>query len=195
MVTSSDIKHELIKYLCFEKRHLIACTESLNLADVLTLTSTRFLLEHEIKVSKSDLVGELKAIKVAQQDMSKFTLWPEEMQDLSRKVSDSKLYKHRRYLGTYYNRYGLSQLKYYRPNRFLFVVPEPLGDVAAQGVAGTPYGVITVSGNQWREIANFTTLVKARPLHTEKVEESNFLRMVRRVGVENITMREKLLTP
>ncbi len=189
-MNAKEIKHHLIKHLVFEKRHLIAVTEGINLADVLTLNHARFAAEYEIKVSRSDLQGEGKAIKVAKLKMELFQQWEQEMKDLSRKVSDTKLSKHRDYLHDYKSKYSRRP---FRPNRFYFVVPSELGLLATEIVSNTPYGVIEVKQNTWSNYPVFSTTVKSKYIHQEKIDDGDLFRMVKRVGVENIGFRDKLL--
>jgi hypothetical protein len=94
-------------------------------------------IEYEIKVSKSDLIGEVRCARVA---------WGlDGIHDYVRAnknglaLSSTKLYKHKHYATGEAHTYG--GVKRLVPSKFYFAVPNVLADYAVQAVKGLPYGV------------------------------------------------------
>lgn len=174
-MTASEAKHWIQRYTLWERGFTLCVTEGLNSSDVLAVRDG-LAIEYEIKVSKSDLMREIKVIQTA---LRKQTFG----------YSRAKLEKHETYLGNrqprIFNHY--TQEAIFIPNFFTFVVPDALAECAAQGVLGTPYGVLTVSDR-----GNITNHVTARRIKDEPVEVRKLYRVMHRACLENYTLRKEL---
>lgn len=155
-------------------------------ADVLGIRNSRFLVEFEIKVSKSDLQRELNCIQEA----------------LMGKIMHPKTCKYRKHQGYLLNKTYWGATAIYRPNLFYFVVPMELEKIAIEGVKDTPYGVLAYgdweyilhfsSGDQTREGHGFKESVKAKHIHKEKKDEKFMVSLIRKATVELYETRKKL---
>src|SRR5258706_12817754 len=182
---SSELKTEIMREYIYGKGYLGLFTESWGACDVLGVRRSLFLVEFEVKVSRSDLLGEINCIHKALGRDIKFN-------------SGTKFYKHQSYLRpseTYFGK--VDGYKQYSPNQFYFVVPNELALTAAQGVTGTPYGVIAYgvynTGYQNRhQMTGLHEVVKAQYLHKNKLDPENMMRLVRKSSVELYETRKKL---
>lgn len=116
--------------------------------------------------------------------------------------SNSKFYKHEKYLDKCKERYTYETVGY-KPNLFYFVVPIELEKIAVDGVQGTPYGVYChghweytlhfQSGDQQRVGRGFKESIKAKPLHKEKITYIQMESIVRKASTELYETRKKHL--
>lgn len=159
-----NVKQLIMKYAFYERNHTAVITEGMNNADVLSITSSKYAVEFEIKVSRADLNKEFAAIKYATMTMKENKSFgppdksPEQAQ-LNLKLANlkkksgawSKISKHEEYLDPqkYLDKHkGYSTYWSYRyvPNYFYMVVPNKLVSCAIENLKGTGYGVIAYDG-------------------------------------------------
>lgn len=134
--TSAEIKRGLLYYCLIQLNHRLAVTEALNGADVLSVGGVAdYTTEYEIKVSRSDLKGELDTMlwvidedyyrqKMAEIEPGQLAIFgPEyphgqELLERRRKLhgSHNKIYKHSRNLVP-----GAVKYPAFQPNYFYFV--------------------------------------------------------------------------
>lgn len=184
-MTAKDIKRIILSELLYQG-YLCGVTEGINSSDVLAVSrNKRFTTEFEIKVSRSDLLGEWKAIKaVFQRKNKQIGLLKDEPMI---KCSHTKYYKHKVYLdfeGIAHERQWIN----FRPNRFCFVVPPELCDLAKLVVENTPYGVKTIElyPNGMKEC------IRAKHLHKDSIREVDMEKIISRLMVENVAMFNRL---
>ena len=169
---SLELKTSTLFYLLFRRGFLGAFTESFNGADVLGVTRKLLTWEFEIKVSKEDLVKELKAIRFLTGADTNFR----------RARAANKTNKHATYLK---HEHGYKE-GYFIPNFFSFVVPKEIADYTVRGVAETPYGVFYDSGG------TLFSRVTPRKLKNETIDQASLLQLLRKASCENYNLRERL---
>lgn len=164
-MTSDDIKKLMLKRCSFSNGYMGAVTEATNCnaADVIGVKFGARVQEFEIKVSRSDLIGEMRCARVAagllnlEQFIKKdiqlnletdgIERTPEQIQmikDRGHSLSKTKLEKHRFYLDkTHYQKpyaWG-AQPKKFVPHTFYWCIPYSLLEVCREYNAGLPYGI------------------------------------------------------
>lgn len=192
-MTALELKNLLAKEHLLNLHRIAFITESaiFHNADAISVTSSLYTHEYEIKLSVGDLRSEARAIRVAKQWVNG--------EELDKSISinsfaSSKLFKHRDYLAG-------DNPKVLIPNEFSFFVPPELEDEAKLAVQGTPYGVVLVSKELERQhfygvhryIHPFYVSVKPKKLHTNKLSQADLVRVVRRTSIEGYYLREKLI--
>lgn len=167
-MTSNEIKSLLIERCSYANGYVGAVYETPNLssADVIAVRFGGKTQEYEIKVSRSDLIGEMRCARVAAglegtekyiSKQVKIALSDDLMTDEQREVllrtkhtlSKTKLEKHRFYLDPTHKekeRYpwgvtGWVQPKGFVPNTFYWCIPYELLEVCKELNAGLPYGI------------------------------------------------------
>ena len=175
--------------------------ESLNNADLITVKRSMLTVEFEIKISRADLINEIKAIKEAVKiykkgfksaaELQKY-IWSEWRKERKEelKISCTKFGKHRRYLHAKKFKEYVSD---FVPNEFYFFVPKKLKDVALQGIEDTPYGVygywkFKLSGE---ERFGFEIVKKAQKITTEKIDLETVLHLARKASNDCYLLRRE----
>lgn len=182
-MNSKEIKREILWYVLYRLHYLAAITEyggkgASGIADVYGITKSGYTVEFEVKCSKSDLVGELNAIK---HFFSKETLFKDaEVKKLN------KYWKHRLYNGGGNPIWHSGQLSM-RPNQFYFVVTDDLGAFALEQLKDTPYGLYKMEGG------GLTKMKKSEYFHKEKPSDEVKMNILRKACVEVETTRTQLL--
>lgn len=188
---SKKLKTLVMGEFIYNKGYIALFTESWGACDVLGIRRSRYVVEFEIKVSKSDLAKEIACIKGA-------------VNKTGCHGRRCKFLKHKEYL---LNETWNPYLSIYRPNYFYFVVPMELERNAIEGVAGTPYGVMAYG--EWtyelefykgtpryevqtRNAHGFKESVKAKPIHKEKVSDERMIDLIRKASTELYETRKKL---
>lgn len=189
-MTALELKNALAKEHLLNLHRLAVITESSLFfnADVVSLTPSLFTQEFEIKTSVADLRREACMIEMAKEWIADVPL------SNKRITSYSKLMKHRHYM-------ALDNPKITVPNEYSFFVPEDLEEDARKAVQGTPYGVCLLHKSIVREgwygmqtyLDPFHWAIKPRRLHTDKLSDANFRKIMRRVSVESYYLREKVI--
>jgi len=167
--TSHDLKAEMLAHALYRLHFVAAVTEcgngSFGVADVVGIRESGYTAEFEVKVSKQDLMGEMKSIRAIVEGVDLFA-------DPSKKVNVAKYPKHNAYIkndgymSAYYKDLSM------RPNHFYFVVPPELKEVALEGLAGTPYGLFMVYEHQGEHpYSDVSCLKKPSLLHKEKASD------------------------
>lgn len=182
---SNEAKNFLLNYFLYQRCMPLATTEyNLNgyLADIFILDHKYRGIEIEIKVSKLDLITELNSIKAL-------------LNEDKPKKSAGKYAKHREYLNITGDneRLDLFQSMHNNelPNKFSFAVTNDLEEVALDGIKGTPYGLIVLDdGDSWSYRPK--VIVQAKLLHDKEFKEDRLLKYLRKLSLENYTLRSKL---
>jgi len=172
-MNSQEAKVAVLNFLLYHNGYEAAFTESLNQSDVLGIRESMFTTEIEIKVDRSDLLNELHTIQCVSE--------PELVAKLrQRRV---KYRKHQVYLNSDFKKEGWL----FCPNYFYLAFPPELKDRRLNMLEKTKYGIMIIKDGV------VTIEKKAEKIHNEKIDQSNFLRLMRKACTENLGLREKLL--
>jgi len=172
MMTSNEAKDQLCTYVSHQSsQYMGSVWESVHHwnADFIAVKWNGEISEFEIKVSKSDLVGEIKAVRRALEkdsvriDQLRFGGGQRAIVETT-KLSASKVEKHHHYL--------VSQRPLFRPNLFYFAVPLELVEIAKELTVGTKYGVFSIDQR--------LIVKKATKLHREPHSNSTILQLFSR---------------
>ncbi len=177
---SAYYKRRLINYFASwgTQQYVGAVFEAPNLwsADVVACRYSGKLSEFEIKVSRSDLLGEIAAVKRALEPQSVvtttqnsfgFELGYEVVKVSDTKLSKTKVEKHHHYL--------VRPRKSFRPNQFYFAVPTGLVELAAENTKGLKYGVFDAD--------KLTVVKRALSLHSDEHPNSTYIHLFNRLNV------------
>lgn len=174
-----------MSHLFWQLHHPIIIDEH-NFMDVFSVRRSNYTVEYEIKISKSDLMREIKIIKGEQpiKYSKDWTKWEKHAHYLSRSIKQIP------------NRYGFVtnniDRAYFIPNEFIFYIPDFLVDCAMKELQGTPYGIIAngVFPNKWNnEFPDKYKVIKpAVKLHTEKATPDLITNIA-----HGLTIRNRLL--
>jgi hypothetical protein len=166
-MTSKDVKELLIRRFTFFNGYVGAIYEApnLNSADVIAVRHGGKVQEYEIKVSKADLIGEMRCARVAkglvniEEYMRKNVMLnldtdgvqrtPEQIEAIRRSghtLSKTKLKKHRAYLTPEGREIpsifpGFPPFKPFVPNTFYWCIPYELLETCRELNRGLPYGI------------------------------------------------------
>lgn len=186
---SSEIKAEILSHMLYRLRFKAVVTEYggvgvSGIADVFGITDSGYTHEFEVKVSKSDLMGELEAIR------SMFNS-PRLLGKSQRHISKGS--KHNLYLGKSLNQETWDQV-FVRPNCFSFAVPSVLSDFAKEFLSNTPYGLYVITlhengGHPWTEVF---CEKKAAKLHKNKPPSDVHENITRKACSEVAVLRAKI---
>jgi hypothetical protein len=175
-MTSADVKKALAAHLLWKGgMKAIAHEHSTGLSqcDVFAMNKDFRSFEYEIKVSASDLRGELAIIKAVLSGVDP---------RLGRKgVSWSKSEKHRRYLNRNQTWMEASSYQPFVPNYFYFVVPDELVSEAVAGCQGTPYGVMRGGDTYLHNNSPFQVHKRAFRMHEETMTIKQVTDLCRRL--------------
>lgn len=165
---SEEAKVALLDWMLFRAGFTAGFTEFQN-ADVFGITKAGYTHEVEVKVSKSDLMSELKCVEciLGRAKQEKYM---------------NKQFKHKYYLTS-----PLEKIWATVPNKFSFAVPKELVLIACEYLAGTKYGVIELTGGVPE------TRKKSDWLHKEKPNEKLISALLRKASTEVYFTREKIL--
>lgn len=177
---SAYYKARLVSYFSSwnNSKYVGAVYEAPNLwsADVVACRYNGLMSEYEIKVSRSDLLGEIAAIRRAlEPDAITIGRWSnydiytgyDRIIVNETKLSKTKIEKHHHYL--------VRPRKSFRPNQFYFAVPTHLVPIAVEKLSGLKYGVLDAD--------TLTIAKKAQSIHHEDHETSVYIHMLNRLSV------------
>lgn len=184
MPDSLEVKTRLLWHLLYRMSCPIAVTEHggrgvEGIADVFAVNRNRFTHEFEIKVARSDLMGELKTIR-----------WLMDREG----EAGSKVYKHCRYLktappGDTGMRWGERPYEFSTiPSRFSFVVLADMKEEAREMLKGTPYGLLVYEGRY------FSSIKKVEKIHNEKADAETIFGLAHKTSMEVENVRSQLLS-
>lgn len=194
---SAKLKERMLWYLLIKNYNLLAVTEyggvgSEGIADVFAVGWNHFSHEYEIKVARSDLMGELKTVKLLCDRTSLFHEGKKSYLDEIRTFS--KLDKHSRYLQRVppgeemgYRMFGKPVDFSTIPNKFSFAVTPDLRALAKECLAGTPYGLVVVAGDY-----EVSVVKKAEWLHREKISNDTMEKVAHKTSTELYGVRRDL---
>ena len=167
-MNANEVKKSLLQYLMWQRNFICAAHETALyggfIADVVGISSERKIYEYEVKVSRSDLMSEIKTIR--------YGLFGEETKVFN------KLHKHREYNSPKRLSFNLI------PNKVYFSVPYKLKDEAVELLKGTPYGVADHNG--------YTHKI-AKDFHGNLASNEMIERMARRVCRINLDLSNELI--
>jgi len=168
-MTAQEIKKAMVHYLLWERGARAVAHEystGLSKCDMFSVNRLLFSTEYEIKVSKPDLMMEIKIIKRTLQELNP--------QLFRGSLPYSKSEKHIRYLG----KGQPTSYKLFIPNHFYFVVTSELSHEAIEGVQETPYGVIEINQN----MGNAPKVVRrAAKIHANKMDIEDMVDLCRKL--------------
>ena len=169
-MTSQHAKVAVLDHLVSYSSSVGVFTETLWACDVLALRRSLYTIDFEVKVTKQDLVNEIRCANAAFENG--YTA-------RSKVYNISKLYKHACYLGRASRRYT--------PNEFYFVVPFDLLAVVVDELRVPGYGIATIADG-------YLTFQRiAKKLHKTKIGLADMLPLLRKATTENAVLRRKLL--
>lgn len=197
--TSQDVKTRLMHIALWGNKALCVQTECLNNSDVLEVNKRLYSTEYEIKVSRSDLLSEIKCINAAVKKLH------------DRNLPYNKMRKHENYLidklqSQFFTTPRGEKIplrgKQFIPNYFYFVIPKRLwtSDIGEM-LAFTDYGVIIFDLYQgFSDIAHtmpktsmiMETKKVAKKLHTEKIDQAHLYQVMHRCSYEVLNLMEKI---
>lgn len=163
------------------------CLQDWWFADVLAVKDSLFTVEIEVKISRADFLGELKAMKMVL-DASLIS------------TNETKLPKHTLYLTkreVQEQGYLLAPFQdgkeKFIPNEFYFCVPQELAYMAQILIdTNSPYGLLSVVYQD--RLRPFIEVVKpAKKLHNNKIEPRHLYKIISRAANENLNLRQRLL--
>jgi len=165
-------------------------------ADAIAVKWNGEIIEYEIKCSKYDLIGEVKAITFALDNNAVFSnnldFIGRNLVTKDTKLSRTKIAKHHHYLVEQVKDY--SNMEYmFRPNRFYFAVPTELVELAKELLRGIKYyGVYNLDTGE--------IVKKSYSLHKNSHSASVYLHLFTRACTErddqlreNIKLRKSLV--
>lgn len=171
-------------------------------ADLIAVKWGGEVVEYEIKCSKADLVGEIRAIRAAIDEANTMEMVPQYRLPFARadddpiplvakikadiKLSHTKIAKHRHYLVKQEepNRWGTNR-RQFRPHKFYFAVPTELVDVAKAELKGIKqYGVYNVETGE--------IVKKAFRIHTDSIGDNVFFDLFTRACTERAEVEREL---
>lgn len=166
-IDSKIMKENITTHYLFQRNMLLVADEIgmyAGIADVAAITPTRKLYEIEIKVTKADLMGEIKSIQTVLREDTLFEA-PKGMK---------KYTKHWHYLKNAHSDVMI-------PNKFFFAVPPFLIKETLQYLKDTPYGLVDKDG-----------FVKklAKDLHDRKINDKTLIKFAQKVCVRGYQNRD-----
>ena len=184
---SGNLKSDMLAHVLYSLKYEGAVTEYggkgvSGIADVFAIRKSGFTHEFEVKVAKSDLMGELKSIKhlvKKQLEIGEESSYPEK--------GSQKYCKHGLYIEGTFSAYSIRHI----PNQFSFVVTEELAELAVEGVKGTIYGVYVVTD---AEYDNVKCKIRGKRIHNNKAEVNVLRNLLRKASVEVDYLRREKLT-
>lgn len=196
-------KQLLARKLMLVSGHQVVSSENscFNNPDIISLTRSDMLIEYEIKIARSDLMGELNSVRACENMLLMRThnehLQGSQQMELGGKTINvhfrgnilepeglhtdigkcSKLDKHETYLipkPSERNAFGEFEQPY-RPNQFYFAVTSDLVSLAEEVCKFTPYGVINLDALN----GSSSVVKKAGFIHRQEASRENIAQMAR----------------
>lgn len=187
-LTSKDLKERLASHLTWRLGCPIVCDE-FKFIDLIAVRRTEYVVEFEIKISKSDLNRELRCIMA---DKDKIVRYGKDWE---------KFIKHRIYLTGSYPKteydlrlesLGISPnvQEKFRPSEFYFYVPDEMAGYTLKKVIelGLPYGVVAYGHQEGNFFNPYFVMKKADKLHNNKADGLLYKELA-----HALTARSKLL--
>jgi hypothetical protein len=184
--TALELKKELMYHL-FWRLHCPVVIDEHDFMDVLAIRRSGYVVEFEIKVSKADLMREIKLtmcdeVRKYSKDWAK---WEKHAHYLKREIKQSS---------NFLNVPNWVLPKYFIPSEFYFYVPASLATVAKVAVKHTPYGVVAIGDQEirpdYKRYSPYEVIVPAKKLHIEKADSLLYRKLA-----HGLTMRNRLLKP
>lgn len=188
MKSIQQIKTDLMMYLSYRLHYRYVATESINNSDVFGINKSDYSVEFEIKTNRVDLVRELNYIFP---DVKTKILIKEALGRCDNKIIKHIAYAKKTPIYEFQNWYGSHTNKYQVPNKYYFVIPEPLFKSLYFRIVDLPYGIMTFKTDGDYNWWQFETKKKPDFLHNEKATSEIKERMLDRVVNELVELRDK----
>ena len=179
-----------IKLICMANYRFqgYAVATEFEFADVFCMKDNRQTIEIEVKVSRADLMSEVRDVQAIMQAVRGDLFGSGRIP-----IYGEKHHKHDMYLSRHqkYRDCNITEITFANnvPNQFYFAVPDKLVNVAIEYLKNSPYGVIRVEGS-YRSFDNFKVVKKAQKLHRWPCSDRVLFKMAQRACMENISLKE-----
>jgi hypothetical protein len=164
------IKLQLLKYWRFDRQYIFCCTEGINNSDINAINN-KYLIEVEIKISKSDFLSEFNG------------------------KSRIKSYKHKIYSSFLTKNAKIKPKKgYIIPNYYYFCTTNELKNVVLEYINEfyPKYGLLICDTHrQFNKKSNIICVKKPKLLTEDKPNLNLFFKIGKRIQNELITLKEK----
>jgi hypothetical protein len=180
---------------------LYCATELFNNSDVVTVKPNGYIYEFEVKVSRSDLKGELDAMEywLSEDAINPFFETPEDRQlsIVDFVVGETKRANHKlakRMLRSekwkkHYSYLVAEDKRYKRPRVFYFVVPPDLEEYALKRLEDSPYGLYVAQQVRGTHGGYMYNKKKAKPISVNKMDDRDRNEIMQRIQTENIMLK------
>ena len=186
-LNSTHLKKELMSHLMW-RLHFPVVIDEYQFMDVFGIRRSEYMVEFEIKISKADLMREIKLMHCSQpiKYSKDWVKWEKHAHYLKRQIEKTP---------SIYDTipgYSVNVTDYFIPNEFYFYVPDFLGDVAVRETAGTPYGVViigTTHNSYGREYhSDYEVIKKAVKIHEKKADDKIYRSIAHGLSLRNRLM-------
>lgn len=184
-INSKYFKKQLMSELFYRLNFPIVVDEH-NWMDVFGIRRSGYMVEYEIKISKSDLMREIKLMNGEQpiKYSKDWVKWEKHAHYLKREIiKQPSIYDS---IPGYSNNVDIA---YFMPNEFYFYVPDFLAECAVRETVNTPYGVVKIgekilpNGNSYFD--RYDVVKPAKKLHTDKVTASIYEEVAHELTIRN----------
>lgn len=173
----------------FWRLHFPVVIDEFDFMDIFGIRRSGYMVEFEIKISKADLMREVRLMRSEQpiKYSKDWVKWEKHAQYLKRVIQKTP--------SLYDSIPGYSPVvnNYFIPNEFYFYVPDFLAQYAITETANTPYGVVmigTTKNSYGREYHSDYEIVKpATKIHNEKADEKIYRKLAHGLTIRNRLMR------
>lgn len=177
---------------------LYCATELFNHSDVITVKPNGYIYEFEVKISRSDLKGELDAMEywLSEDAINPFHQL-ELVEHVVEKSKSGQVSLARKMLRSekwkkHYSYLVAENKRYKRPRVFYFVVPKELEEYALKRLENSPYGLYVAHqlGKPDNLYGGYMhNKKKARPISINKMKDRDRNEIMQRIQTENIVMK------
>lgn len=176
-LTEENVTKRLCWHLLWKKGYSVVTHQFSNhfwIADIFGINKSNYSHEIEIKVSKADLMSEIKDIEYLINGWTWLPQW-----------RWSKYIKHHWYLNEVKTDSKDKQSREHLiPNYFSFAVPTELVRFAWEKLKDSPYGLIEVY-TIWKHIRIWSVFKQAKRIHSNKISFELLLKIARRMSYIN----------
>ena len=176
-LTEWNITKKLYWHLIWKKWYNVVTHQFSNsfwIADIFGVNKSNYTHEIEIKVSKSDLMSEIKDIEYLINWWEWLPQW-----------RWSKYVKHYWYLNEVKtDSMDKQNREHLIPNYFSFAVPTELKEIAWEKLKNTPYWIIEIY-TIWKFIKIWSVIKQAKKIHKTKISFDVLLKIARRMSYIN----------
>lgn len=186
--TAIELKKAIMSHM-FWRLHYPVVIDEYDFMDVFGIRRNGYMVEFEIKVSKQDLMREIKLSRCAQplKYSKDWVKWEKHAHYLKRKIEGTP--------SIYDNipDWDPHHQPYFVPNEFYFYVPDFLASTAVLETEGTPYGVVLTgktANSYGREYStDYEVVKKAVKMHSEKAPDALYRKLAHGLTIRNRLMK------